>query len=55
MKKFLLSTVTILAFGNMAGAADLPAKTAAPVAMRPACAAAQFQGFYIGVSGGGVN
>jgi outer membrane immunogenic protein len=55
MKKFLLSAVAILSFGSFASAADLPAKTAAPAVMRPACAAAQFQGLYIGISGGGVK
>jgi outer membrane immunogenic protein len=55
MKKILLSAVAVLAFGSIASAADLPAKTSAPAVVRPACAAAQFQGLYIGISGGGVK
>ena len=54
MKKFLLATasLSVLAFGA-AQAADIPVKAARPAA-GPACAAHQFQGFYLGVSGGSV-
>src|SRR6476646_5740862 len=52
-KSFLGSA--ILGFGGIAAAADMPAKSAAPVVTRPACGAAQFQGFYAGISGGGVK
>jgi outer membrane immunogenic protein len=53
MKKFLLATasLSVLAFGA-AQAADLPVKAARQAAVGPACAAQQFQGFYLGVSGG---
>jgi outer membrane immunogenic protein len=55
MKKFLIATasLSVLAMGA-AEAADLPRKAASPVAVARPCAAQQFQGFYIGVSGGGV-
>lgn len=55
MKKFFLATTAALALAaGSAGAADMsrPAYKAAPMA--PPCAAAQFQGGYVGVSGGGV-
>lgn len=42
----------MLAIGA-ADAADIPRKAVAPVA-RPVCAAAQFQGVYVGISGGAV-
>jgi len=55
MKKFLIATasLSVLAIGA-AEAADLPRKAASPVVAARPCAAQQFQGFYIGVSGGGV-
>jgi len=55
MKKLLLSVVAIVGFGGIAAAADMPAKSAAPVVTRPACGAAQFHGLYAGISGGGVK
>jgi outer membrane immunogenic protein len=51
MKKLLLSVVAVLGFGGIATAADMPAKSA-PAVVRPACGAAQFQGIYVGISGG---
>jgi len=54
MKKLPLSVVAVLGFGGIATAADMPAKSA-PAVVRPACGAAQFQGFYVGISGGGVK
>jgi outer membrane immunogenic protein len=53
MKKHLLSVVAVLGFGGIAVAADLPAKSAAPVVVRPACA--QFGGVYAGINGGWAN
>jgi outer membrane immunogenic protein len=56
MKKLFLATTAMFALSAVsAGAADLarPAYKAAPMA--PPCAAAQFQGGYVGISGGGVN
>jgi outer membrane immunogenic protein len=53
MKKLLLSAVATLAFGSMAGAADLPTKGPAPVVQAPPCA--QFGGFYVGGNVGGVS
>jgi outer membrane immunogenic protein len=56
MKNMLLATTAAcvaLTMGGAAGAADIPVK--APRPLPPPCAAAQFQGGYIGVSGGGVN
>jgi outer membrane immunogenic protein len=56
MKKLLLATAAVLALpAGSASAADLarPVYKAAPVA--PPCAAARFQGGYVGVNGGGVN
>lgn len=57
MNKLLIATLSIGALTvGAAQAADLGARRAAPaaVAAGPACAAAQFQGFHIGVSGGSV-
>ena len=56
MKKLLLATTAVFALATDSSiAADLsrPVLKAAPMA--PPCAAARFQGGYIGVSGGGVN
>ena len=56
MKKLLLATTAVFALADgSASAADLgkPVYKAAPVA--PPCAAARFQGGYVGISGGGVN
>ena len=56
MKKLFLATTAVFAFSaGSASAADLsrPALKAAPLA--PPCAAAKFQGGYIGIQGGGVN
>jgi outer membrane immunogenic protein len=56
MKKLLLATTAVFALATDSSiAADLsrPVLKAAPMA--PPCAAARFQGGYLGVSGGGVN
>src|SRR5262249_35270276 len=54
MKKILVSVVAAIATVTSASAADMAVK-AAPIRSGPACAAAQWQGGYIGVHGGGVN
>ncbi len=55
MKKLLLATTAIFGLaGTYAGAADLPVK-ARPAPCNCACDAAQFDGWYIGISGGGVK
>jgi outer membrane immunogenic protein len=56
MKKLLLATTAVFALATDSSiAADLsrPVLKAAPMA--PPCAAARFQGGYVGISGGGVN
>jgi outer membrane immunogenic protein len=54
MKKILLATASLSVFAiGAAEAADLPRKAASPVVAARQCAAQQFQGFYIGISGGG--
>ena len=53
MKKLLLSAVTILTFGSVASAADIPTKAPAPMVARPNCAAQAWQGGYVGINGGG--
>ena len=52
MKKLLLSVAAIVSFGSLASAADMPTKGPAPV-VRPPCAAPAWQGFYVGINGGG--
>jgi outer membrane immunogenic protein len=55
MKKLLLGTTAIFALaGTYAGAADLPVK-ARPAPCNCTCDAAQFDGWYIGISGGGAK
>jgi outer membrane immunogenic protein len=51
MKTHLLATAIFALAGTYAGAADLPVK-AAPAPCNCTCDAAQFGGWYIGVSGG---
>jgi outer membrane immunogenic protein len=52
MKKLLAAAAALAAvYSAPAIAADMAVK-AAPVAARPACAAAQFAGGYIGINGG---
>ncbi len=51
MKKRLLVTAIFALAGTYAGAADLPVK-AAPAPCNCTCDAAQFGGWYVGVSGG---
>jgi len=55
MKKLLTAAAALAAvYSAPAVAADMAVK-AAPVVARPACAAAQFAGGYIGINGGGAN
>jgi outer membrane immunogenic protein len=52
MRKHLLATAIFALAGTYAGAADLPVKAAAPAPCNCTCDAAQFGGWYVGISGG---
>jgi outer membrane immunogenic protein len=53
MKRFLLTTTSLLAFAHVAGAADLPARV--PVKAPMMIPAASWTGFYLGIQGGAVS
>jgi opacity protein-like surface antigen len=52
MKRFLLSSVALLGFATVAGAADLPRRTAPPVFAPVYAPVFTWTGFYVGVNGG---
>src|SRR5262245_19826191 len=55
MRKLIIATAAVAAFTvGSAGAADLPRK-ASPAPCQCSCDAAKFQGFHIGISGGGAK
>jgi outer membrane immunogenic protein len=55
MKNLLLATIALCAFAaDSAAAADLSLRKSGVVTAAPPCAARQFQGGYVGVSGGSV-
>lgn len=52
MKRVLVAAIALIGINGAAVAADMAIKAAVPA--RPSCAGAQWQGGYIGVSGGGL-